>query len=69
VDTKPALLLGAGINGMDLAGTEVLLHFIQSVAQGNGKVDSITNMLDITTYYIFPSVNPEASETIFTLQN
>jgi len=64
-DLKPALLIVAGVDGKDLAGTEVLLHFIESVAQNYGKVDSITKMLDQSTYYIFPRVNPDASEALF----
>ena len=64
-ESNPAVLIVAGINGKDLAGTEVSLHFIQSVAQNYGKVDSITKMLDQTTYYIFPMVNPDASEAWF----
>ena len=63
--SKPAVFIVAGVNGTDLAGTEVLLHFIKTVAQSHGKVDSITNMLDQTTYYIFPMVNPDASEAWF----
>jgi hypothetical protein len=55
----------AGIDGIDLAGTEVFLNFIQSAAQDYGKVDSITKMLDQTTYYIFPQANPDASESMF----
>jgi len=55
----------AGINGIDLAGTEVSLDFIKSIAEKHGKVDSITQMLDQTTFYIFPLVNPDASETWF----
>jgi hypothetical protein len=64
-ESKPALLLVAGVNGKDLAGTEILLHFIQSVAQNYGKVDSITKILDQTTFYIFPQVNPDASKAFF----
>jgi hypothetical protein len=62
---KPALLMVAGGNGTDLAGTEVILNFIQSISQNYGKVDSITKMLDQTTFYIFPRVNPDASEAMF----
>lgn len=63
--SKPAVLIVAGVNGTDLAGAEVLLHFIKTVAQNHGKVDSIKNMLDQTTYYIFPIVNPDASDALF----
>jgi hypothetical protein len=64
-DLKPAVLIVAGVDGKDLAGTEVSLRFIESLAQNYGKVDSITKMLDQSTYYIFPRVNPDASEALF----
>jgi len=64
-DSKPAILFVAGVDGKDLAGTEVLLHFIQSIAENYGKVDSITQMIDQTTFYVFPRVNPDASESYF----
>jgi hypothetical protein len=64
-ESKPAVLIVAGVDGRDLAGGEVSLQFILSIAQNYGKVDSITKMLDQTTYYIFPNVNPDASEAWF----
>ena len=64
-ESKPAILMVAGVNGSDLAGTEVLLDFIQTIAQNYGKIDSITTLLDNTTIYIFPQVNPDASEAFF----
>lgn len=64
-ELKPALLIVAGTNGTDLAGTEVVLNFIRTTAQNYGKVDSVTRMLESTTFYIFPRVNPEATETLF----
>jgi hypothetical protein len=64
-DNKPAILMVAGVNGSDLAGTEVLLQFIQKVASEYGKIDSITKLIDQTTIYVFPQVNPDASEAFF----
>ncbi len=63
--SKPAVMLVAGVNGTDLAGTEILLDFAKTMAQNYGKVDSVTKMLDGTTFYIFPRVNPDASESLF----
>jgi hypothetical protein len=64
-ESKPAILLVAGVNGMDLSGTEVLIQFALSIAQNYGKVDSITKLIDNTTIYIFPQVNPDASASFF----
>jgi hypothetical protein len=63
--TKPAVLMVAGVNGTDLAGTELLLAFAKSTANNYDKLDSIKKMLDQTTFYIFPRVNPDATESLF----
>jgi hypothetical protein len=63
--TKPAVLMVAGVNGTDLAGTELLLEFVKSAVGNYNKVDSIKKMLDQTTFYIFPRVNPDATESLF----
>ncbi len=62
---KPAILLAAGIEGPDLAGTEILMAFAKWACSEYGRVDSITRMLDKTTFYILPRTNPDASETLF----
>jgi len=64
-DTKPAILMVGGVNGTDLAGTEVLLQFVQSIAEDYNKVDSVKSLIDNVTLYIFPRVNPDASEAFF----
>lgn len=64
-ESKPAILLVAGIDGTDLAGTEILLDFAGSMAKQYGKTDSITQLLNTTTFYILPRVNPDATESLF----
>ena len=35
--TKPAVMLVAGVNGADLAGTDILLSFVETMVQNYGK--------------------------------
>jgi hypothetical protein len=65
VDTKPAVLLVAGVNGTDLAGTEIMMQFIQYCTKTYSLIDTVTDMLDHTTFYILPRVNPDAAEAFF----
>jgi len=65
LENKPAVLLVAGVNATDLAGTEIIMRFIESSIQAYGTNDSITDMLDRTTFYIFPRVSPDATENLF----
>ena len=65
LENKPAVLLVAGVNATDLTGTEILMRFIASSIQAYGTNDSITAMLDHTTFYIFPRVSPDATENLF----
>ncbi len=62
---KPAVAVVGGVTGADLAGSEMCLGFIKAVAEGYGTVDSITALLQRTTFYVFPRVNPDASEAFF----
>lgn len=62
---KPAVAVVGGVTGADLAGSEMCLGFIKAIAEGYGVVDSITALLQRTTFYVFPRVNPDASEAFF----
>ena len=64
-DKKPAVLVVGGIEGVDLAASEMCLALIENVANNYGKTDSITQLLNSTTFYIFPRVNPDAAEAFW----
>jgi len=64
-DEKPALLIVAGVNGADLASTEICLNFIRNLAEQYDHADSIKNLLQRYTIYAFPRVNPDAAEAFF----
>jgi len=61
----PAVLFVGGVEGVDLVASEICLQFIQTLATHYGKVDSLTQLLANTTFYIFPRINPDAAEAFF----
>jgi hypothetical protein len=63
---RPALLLVAGLEGNDLAGAASALFWLQQLLQDHATNGPATRLLDSTTIYIFPRLNPDAAETYFT---
>jgi hypothetical protein len=64
-DNKPAVLIVGGVEGSDLFGSELCLHFVNALVTQYGRVDSVSRLLQTTTFYIFPRVNPDAAEAYF----
>jgi len=64
-ETKPAVLVAGGVEGTDIAASELCLEMIRSLAAGYGRSDSIARVLEHTTLYFFPRVNPDATEAFF----
>lgn len=62
---QPAMLAVAGIEGNDLAGSASLLAWIEQVAAGYSSDPKIRDLLDSTTLYVFPRLNPAAAERFF----
>ncbi|GAB3925318.1 M14 family metallopeptidase [Larkinella terrae] len=58
---KPALAIVAGLNGAHLAGTELAVQLAEKLLATSNQ-DSVARLLDSKTFYIFPSVNPDAQE-------
>jgi hypothetical protein len=63
-NSAPAIVIVAGLEGDDPAGTEVCLRFIEFVCRSYGTIDTITALLDRRTFYIFPSINPDAAAQV-----
>jgi murein tripeptide amidase MpaA len=62
VDTdKPAIWIDANIHATELAGTTTALYTAYHLLEGYGKDEQITNLLDSSTYYILPRVNPDGA--------
>lgn len=55
---KPAIAILAGIDGQHLAGTEVAIQLAEKLVAN----DSLSQLLDTKTFYIIPSINPDAQE-------
>ena len=62
---RPALLLAAGLEGNDFAGTAIAVAWIEHLAKSNATNEVIRKLLESTTLYIFPRVNPDASGRFF----
>ncbi len=60
-----AVLLVGGVEADRLIGSELSVRFIKFLLDNHGKADSITQLLNSTTFYIIPRVNPDASEAFF----
>ena len=60
----PAVAVVGGVEGTHLLGQELALGFAEKLLT-SAKTDSIKNLLAGTTFYIFPSVSPDAAEQYF----
>jgi hypothetical protein len=63
--TRPAMLLVAGIEGNDLIGSSIVVAWIQSLVERYQDDDKIAKLLQTTTIYIVPRLNPDAAEHFF----
>lgn len=59
---RPAMLVIAGAEGNDLAGTAILSVWMRSLAQSYSTNKEI---LDERTIYVLPRLNPDAAEALF----
>jgi hypothetical protein len=62
---RPAFLLVAGIEGNDLAGTVSAVAWLEQLASGYATNEAIKKLLDTTTIYVFPRLNPDATQRFF----
>lgn len=62
VATRPALLVVANAYGPHLVGSEVAYQAAERLLQAYGKDDAVTKLLDRTTLWIIPRLNPDAAE-------
>ena len=63
--THPAMLVVAGIEGDDLIGSRVATSWIERLIEKYGQDEEVTGLLDTTTIYVVPRLNPDAAETFF----
>jgi hypothetical protein len=62
---RPAFLLVAGIEGNDLAGTVSAVAWATHLLNGFEDDPTIKKLLESTTIYVFPRLNPDATERFF----
>jgi hypothetical protein len=63
---RPAMLVVAGAEGNDLAGTASAVAWIESLAKSYESDEKIKKLLDSTTIYVWPRLNPDAARHFFT---
>ncbi|MEJ2704874.1 MAG: M14 family metallopeptidase, partial [Sedimentisphaerales bacterium] len=63
--TRPAMLVVAGIEGNDLIGSSVAASWLGQLIERYGSDDEVTRLLETTTIYLFPRLNPDAAESFF----
>lgn len=62
--THPAIAIVGGVEGSHLLGQELAIGFAEKLLAG-AKTDSVKKLLNEVTFYVFPSVSPDASEQYF----
>ncbi len=56
---KPGHFLGGSTHGNEFTGTEVCLYTIDKLVSNYGRDREITSLVDDTTFYICPIINPD----------
>ena len=62
---RPAMLVVAGIEGNDLAGTFSAVKWAETLASGYARDEKMRKLLDAKTVYIFPRLNADAADAMF----
>lgn len=62
---RPAMLVVAGIEGNDLAGTAAALAWVESLARQQATNEVVRKLLDSTTVHVWPRLNPDAAQRFF----
>lgn len=64
VEQKPAIALVGGVEGTHLLGVELAVGFAEQLLAASGT-DSVKNLLNKQTFYVFPNMSPDATEQYF----
>ncbi|AKQ45553.1 hypothetical protein TH63_07680 [Rufibacter radiotolerans] len=59
---KPAIVIAAGVEGTQLATTELSMQMTEQMLEAAMIQDSVRELLQKKTFYIFPNLTPDASE-------
>lgn len=63
-DNRPAIAVVGGVEGNRPLSTELVIGFAEELLAGIGT-DSIKQLLEKTTFYVFPNMSPDAMEQYF----
>lgn len=63
-DSKPGVAVFGGVEGRFIIGRELALGFAASLT-AEASSDEVRALLEKITFYVFPDVNPDASEQFF----
>ncbi|MBC7567980.1 MAG: peptidase [Pedobacter sp.] len=63
-ESKPALAVVGGVDGKHLLGVELAIGFAEKLLDAS-STDSIKNLLNTQTFYVFPNMSPDATEQYF----
>lgn len=61
---KPAIAVVGGVEGKHLLGVEMAIGFAEKL-MASSTTDSIKNLLNKQTFYVFPNMSPDATEQYF----
>ncbi|MDZ7721322.1 MAG: M14 family metallopeptidase [candidate division KSB1 bacterium] len=59
---KPAMYVDGNIHANEIQGSEVALYTAWYLAENYGEIEWITDLVDTRTFYIVPSINPDARD-------
>ena len=62
---RPAILVVAGIEGNDLTGSSIAVSWLEQLTKEYRTDAKIAELLEATTIYIIPRLNPDAAEHFF----
>ena len=62
--THPAVAVVGGVEGSLIISQEIAVGFIEKLLASAAK-DSVKNLLNTTTFYVFPNMSPDATEQYF----
>lgn len=63
-DKKPAIAVVGGVDGKHLLGVEMAIGFAEKLL-AKSNTDSVKNLLNKQTFYVFPNMSPDATEQYF----
>lgn len=63
-DNHPGIAIVGAIDGSYVSGPALSMKFSEKLLK-NSNLDSISHLLDSVTFYIFPNMNPDATEQFF----